>query len=132
MINELWINLPVSDIDRSKAFFKAIGFSLHPSHAESSEMVGLVIGVRKTMVMLFPDSTFKSFANHEITDAQTTTEVLISFDVEKREDVDELALKVVDAGGRTFGGPAEREGIYGLGFIDPDGHRWNAIHINSR
>lgn len=130
-MNEVWINLPVSDIDRSKAFFTAIGFSQHPRHAESREMVGLVMGTRKILVMLFPNSTFKSFTNHEIADTQTATEVLISFDLESRDAVDALAVKVSEAGGRTFGGPGEREGIYGFGFIDPDGHRWNAIHMKN-
>ena len=127
MANEFWINLPVRDLDKSRRFFTTIGFSLHPSYGESSEMAGLVMGEKGVMVMLFPEETFSQFAHNEIADPLRGTEVLFSLDAESREEVDLMAERVVTAGGETFGGPGEKNGMYGFGFTDPDGHRWNVI-----
>ena len=65
----------------------------------------IVIGDHQATVMLFPISTFKNFTKHEIVDTKQATEVLFSIDAESKEEVDEIAKKVVNAGGTIFGEP---------------------------
>jgi uncharacterized protein len=131
MTKELWINLPVKDIARSKEFFTKLGFSFHPRHQDSHEAAGLIIGEKNVMVMLFQETTFKKFTKNEISDTTLATEVLFSIDAESREEVDELIKKVVQAGGIPFSGPDERDGwMYGAGFSDLDGHRWNVLYMD--
>lgn len=56
---------------------------------------------------------------------------MISFDAESREEVDEMAAKVRAAGGTIFGEPGEIRGwMYGFGFADLDGHRWNMVFMD--
>lgn len=131
MTKELWINLPVKDIARTKAFFTALGFSFDPRHGDSNEAAGLIVGEKKMMVMFFTEANFMNFTGHGIADPSKGNEILLSFDAESREEVDELARKVEQAGGILFGKPAEHQGwMYGCGFIDPDGHRWNALFMD--
>jgi predicted lactoylglutathione lyase len=96
-----------------------------------SRAAGLVIGDKNVIVMLFPESTFTKFIRNEITDTKQSTEVLLSIDAESREEVDEMVKKAVKAGGIIFSEPQEVQGwMYGAGFIDLDGHRWNVLFMD--
>ncbi|WP_409177776.1 VOC family protein [Brevibacillus fortis] len=131
MSKELWINLPVKDIDKSKSFFAAIGFSFHPRHENSKDVAGLVIGEKNMLIMLFPEATFQSFTQNELADTKRGTEVLFSIDARSREEVDELVNQVKAAGGTVFSEPREHgPGMYGAGFADLDGHRWNVLYMD--
>jgi len=131
MAKELWINLPVKDVEKSKKFFNAIGFSLNTEHGASDEMACVQLGEKQFNVVLFAENTFKSFTKNELTDTAKSTETLISFDAENAEEVDETARKVFEAGGRIFSEPSEIEGwMYGFAFADLDGHRWNQVFMD--
>jgi predicted lactoylglutathione lyase len=131
MTKELWINLPVKDVNKSKEFFSKLGFSFNPRFTNNNDVAGLMIGDKNIIVMLFPEATFKNFTRTKITDTSESTEVLFSFDAESREEVDELAKKVIDAGGTMLGEPGENQGwMYGCLFADLDGHRWNILYMD--
>lgn len=131
MIKELWLNLPVKDINKTKEFFGKIGFTLNEKHT-GDEMVCFEVGAKKNAVVFFEEEAFKGFTKNEITDTNTGSEVLISFDAESREEVDETARKVFEAGGTIFAEPAEIQGwMYGCAFADLDGHRWNMVYMGS-
>lgn len=127
MVKECWINLPVKDLQKSKAFFHALGFTLNERFSDSEEMAGVVVGHHHVMVMLFPEETFQSFTGNGLTDTQASTEVLVSISVDTQEEVQEMIERVRMAGGRIFSEPGERNGLYGAGFCDVDGHRWNLL-----
>lgn len=77
------------------------------------------------------EEIFKGFTKSEISDTKAGSEVLISFDAESREEVDETAKKVWDAGGKIFSEPAEINGwMYGFAFADLDGHCWNMVFMD--
>ncbi len=81
--------------------------------------------------MLFPENTFKGCTKNELIETRQSTEALFSFDAENREEVDETAGKVFEAGGSIFSQPAEIQGwMYGFAFADLDGHRWNQIFMD--
>lgn len=131
MTKELWINLPVKNVAKSKEFFTKLGFSLNPNAPNPDISACLLIGAKNVVVMLFEEPVFKSFTNHEITNTKQSSEVLISFDAESREEVDEIAKKVKDAGGTVYNGPGDNQGwMYGMGFSDLDGHRWNVLYMD--
>jgi predicted lactoylglutathione lyase len=95
-------------------------------------MVCFEVGAKsKTTVLFFDENTFKGFTNHEISDTKTGSEILVSFNAESRDEVDETARKVFDAGGTIFAEPLEIQGwMYGFAFADPDGHRWNQVFMD--
>jgi predicted lactoylglutathione lyase len=130
MTKGAWVNLPVKDVGKSKEFFGKLGFSFDEKRS-SDEMAVLLIGESKTHVLLFSEKTFKGFTQNELADTGKAIEALISFDAESREEVDEMARKVFDAGGRIYGVPGENQGwMYGCGFADLDGHRWNVLYMD--
>ena len=81
--------------------------------------------------MLFDETAFKSFTNNEIADTKQATEVLLSIDAESKEEVDEMVMKAVNAGGKSNHKPSEMKGwMYGCVFTDLDGHQWNVLYMN--
>ena len=130
MTKEIWINLPVKDVGKSKEFFSKIGFTKEEKH-ETAEMACFKVGEKNMNVLFFTEDKFKGFTKSEISDAKNGSEILISFDAESREEVDEMAKKVWEAGGRIFSEPAEIQGwMYGFAFADLDGHRWNQVFMD--
>lgn len=130
MAKELWINLPVKDVGKSKEFFSKLGLSFDEKHG-GDDMACLVVGEKNFHVLLFAENTFKGFTKNEIPVGGQTTEVLFSIEVESREEVDETAKKVWEAGGTIFSEPEEIQGwMYGCGFADLDGHRWNVMQMD--
>ena len=130
MPKDFWINLPVADVARSRAFFEAIGFGSEGA-GDGAGMGALRLGEKGLMVMLVPHERFAHFAGSAVADAAAGAEVMISFDAASRDEVDALPARVVAAGGTVFAEPTEIEGwMYGAGFADPDGHRWNILHMD--
>src|SRR4051812_10699437 len=105
MIKELWINLPVNDVNKSRDFFTKIGFILNPNYGNSEHSASLFMGNKNIVLMLFNNDTFKGFTSNSVSDTGIGTEVLFSFDAESRAEVDELAKKVEAAGGKLYSKP---------------------------
>jgi predicted lactoylglutathione lyase len=130
MTKQIWLNLPVKDVAKSKAFFSKIGFDFNDEHDTPSSTC-MLVGEGKFVIMLFEEKMFADISQNKVTDAKTSSEMLISIDAESREEVDALAKKVQEAGGNVFATPAENQGwMYGFGFADLDGHRWNSLFMD--
>lgn len=131
MSRELWLNLPVREPERAKAFYTQLGFRLNEQYASQDGSLSLIVGDNQVVLMLFPETTFRTFAGNPIADSRQGTEVLFSLGANSRDEVDEIALKAESAGGTVFSKPGEQGGwMYGCGFADPDGHRWNALYMD--
>ena len=131
MTKDLWINLPVKDVKKSREFFTKIGFTQNAHFPETEQMSSLFVGTKNLVIMLCAELVFQGFTKNNIADAKNATEVLFSFDAESRQEVDELAEKVKTAGGTVWAEPGENQGwMYGFGFSDLDGHRWNVLHMD--
>ena len=130
MANEFWLNLPVKDLNKSKAFFNNIGFTFSDGQGNSPTTAPLLLGRHKIVVMLCEEPTFKSFVNQEISDTTQSCEVLLSVDASSKEEVDAIVEKVLASGGKSNHKPHEMSGfMYGCVFSDLDGHRWNVLHM---
>ena len=130
MTKELWVNPPVKNVKKSKEFFTRIGFTPEEAH-ETAEMTCVKVGEKNIAVLLFAEETLKGFMKNEISDTKAGSEMMISFDAESREEIDETASKVFEAGGEIFSEPQEIQGwMYGFAFADLDGHRWNQVFMD--
>jgi uncharacterized protein len=128
---QLWINLPVKNIEKSKSFFIKIGFELNKEHGQSPVSTCFLVGEKSTAVMLFEESVFEGFSHSKASNTTLGSEMLISFDAERKAEIDNLVAKVKMAGGTVFGEPSDIQGwMYGCGFSDLDGHRWNALFMD--
>ena len=129
---QIWLNLPVKDVLKSRAFYEQLGFSFNPRHDETDTTAQcMIVGENKFVVMLFPEDAIRHFSKNEINDTATTSQFLISIDAESREDLDFLTAKAAAAGGTIYSEPEEIQGwMYGSGFADLDGHRWNILYMD--
>ncbi|MFF2501355.1 VOC family protein [Peribacillus sp. NPDC058075] len=131
MSRELWLNLPVREPERAKAFYTQLGFRLNEQYVSQDGSFSLIVGDNQVVLMLFPESAFRGFAGNAVADSWQGTEVLFSLGANSRDEVDEFALKAERAGGTVFSKAGEKGGwMYGCGFADPDGHRWNALYMD--
>ena len=130
MTKQIWLNLPVKDALKSKEFYSNMGFTFLEERT-TEQSACMLVGETNFVIMLFGEDMFKNFIQHQITDTQQSSEFLISIDAESREEVDMLAQKAKAAGGIVFAEPAENQGwMYGCGFCDLDGHRWNVLYMD--
>ncbi len=105
MPTKLFVNLPVKDLGRSKAFFTELGLAFF---GQAGDMASVIIS-EHTQVMLLTEAAFASYARHGV------------------EQVDALASKAEAAGGSPVGAPRDDGYRYQRGFADLDGHHWEAL-----
>ena len=129
MSKQIFINLPVADLPKSIAFFKALGFS---NNSQFTDDTAACIVVSDTIsVMLTTHVRFRDFTPKAICDTSKAVEVLISLSCESREEVDGLVAKAVAAGGSTYDKPEDFGFMYTHSFVDPDGHGWGLLHMSA-
>jgi predicted lactoylglutathione lyase len=128
MHKQIFVNLAVADLPRSRAFFEALGLSFNPQFS-NDQGACLVVG-ENIFAMLLTREFFKTFIDKEIADARRTTEVLTCLSCDSRAEVDALVAKAVEAGGRAHRQPQDHGFMYGHGFEDLDGHIWELAHMD--
>jgi predicted lactoylglutathione lyase len=120
---QLFVNLPVKDLARSKAFFTDLGLAFY---GMTDDMASVVIS-EHTQVMLLTEPVFATYVNKDVADAAASTEVILVLGVETPGQVDELADKAEAAGASPVGAPRNDGSRYQRGFTDLDGHHWEAL-----
>ena len=129
MSKQIFLNLPVSDLPKSMAFFKALGFTNNPQFTGDD---GACIVISDTIfVMLCTQDKFRDFTPKAICDTSKAVEVLINLSCESREEVDGLVAKALAAGGSTYDKPEDLGFMYSHSFLDPDGHGWGLFHVSA-
>lgn len=126
MKNEIIFNLPVKDLEKSKAFFSALGFSFNPQFS-GEDTAFMVIADGSIHAMLMTEAVFKSLIDKPVAQAREANEVIMCLICDSREEVDSLIHKAVTAGGRTPHPPEDHGFMYDQGFEDIDGHLWNLV-----
>ena len=124
----IFLNLPVRDLAKSRAFFEALGFAFNPQFC--GDGAACVIISDTIFVMLLPHEKFLQFAPKGICDTAIANEVLITLSCESREAVDTMVRKAVSAGGQAHEEPQDHGFMYDHGFLDPDGHAWGVLWMN--
>jgi len=124
----IFVNLPVKDLGRSKAFFGALGFSFNPEFT-SEEGASMIVNDGAS-VMLLREDFFKTFTKREICDTSSHTEAILALSCRTREEVDEIVMKAVAAGGSHALDSSDRGFMYSWSFYDPDGHHWEVVWMD--
>lgn len=128
MSKQIFVNLPVKDLNRSVEFFTKMGFTFNPQF--TNEKATCMIVSENIYVMLLVEEFFKTFIPTEIADAKKSTESIICLSADNREEVDEFMSKAVMAGGTTYKEKQEEVFMYGHGFQDLDGHLWEIMYMD--
>ena len=128
MATKIFVNLPVKDLDRSMAFFKALGYSFNAQFTDAT--AACMVISEDIFTMLLTHAKFKGFTPKPISDATQATEVLLALSCDSRGHVEDLVRKAVSAGGKTYSEPQDHGFMYGHGFQDLDGHIWEVFWMN--
>jgi uncharacterized protein len=130
MAKQIFVNLPVSDLNKTKTFFAKLGFTFNPQY--TNEKAACMIIEKNIFSMLITKPFFKTFTKKEIADAKKTTEVLVALSAGSRKEVDELIKKAVAAGGKEARDPEDHGWMYGRSFEDLDGHIWEVFYADEK
>ncbi|WP_457089621.1 VOC family protein [Microvirga sp. P5_D2] len=125
----IFVNLPVSNLERATAFYEAVGAVKNPQFSDHTAS-GMILS-ETIHVMLLTHEKFSQFTTKKIADSRTTTEVLNCLSADSREEVDGTVAKATAAGGHADPGPKQDYGfMYGRSFEDPDGHIWEIMWMD--
>ena len=127
-VKQIFVNLPVKDLERSIKFFTKVGFTFNPQFT-SEDATCMIIG-ENIFAMLLKEKSFRTFTNKEISDAHKATELITALSVGSREEVDELAGNAIAAGGIAYMEPQDHGWMYLRRFEDPDGHQWEIFFMD--
>jgi predicted lactoylglutathione lyase len=124
----IFVNLPVKDLNRSIDFFTRLGYQFNARFTDATATCMIISDT--IYVMLLTEAKFKMFTPKPISDATQSTEVLVCLSAESRDEVDALIAKAVAAGGTTFKEPQDYGFMYGHGYQDLDGHIWEIMWMD--
>lgn len=120
-MQKIYLNLPVSDLNRSLAFYTAIGFT-ELTEFKDTKSAGLRLG--DITLMILETQRFKDFTSKRVVDAHTEVQAIFSYSVDTRKQVDEVVDKALSLGAIEPSPKEDYPYMYGRSFSDPDGHMW--------
>ena len=129
MAKQIFVNLPVTDLPKAKAFYEAIGAVNNP---QFSDAISACMVLSDTIfVMLLTHEKWAQFTRKPVADAHKASEVMLALSADDRKAVD----AVVDAAGANGGKadinrPQDHGFMYGRSFEDMDGHIWETVFMD--
>ncbi len=127
MIKAIYVNLPVTDLAKTREFWTKLGFTFNEQFS-GDKALALVLGDTIFAMLLLPEF-FQTFTDRPIADG-TTTQVLNAIEVESRQKVDELVSLALANGGSRYKEAEDHGWMYADRFADPDGHQWEVLWMD--
>jgi uncharacterized protein len=127
MINNLFVNLPITNLGRTVEFFGGLGFTFNEQFTDESSTCMIIND--NIFVMLLERDKFEGFIDKPIAD-RSTTEAIMALDCESADEVRELSEKAFELGGRRVNDPQDMGFMFSWGFEDLDGHLWEVFWMN--
>ena len=128
MTRAIFVNLPVTDLAKAKAFYTALGFTINAQFSDDN--TACMVLSEAINVMLLTHARWATFTSRPIPPA-TSSEVLLAISCENREAVDRMNEAAADHGGEADINPTQDLGfLYNRSLADPDGHVWEAVWMD--
>jgi hypothetical protein len=129
MSRMIFVNLPVADLQKSRAFVEALGAVNEPKFTDATAACMKL--ANNIFVMILTHEKFSQFTPRAIADAKAGSEVLLCLSADSRESVDSTIARGVAAGGTADPSPKQDYGVmYGRSLADPDGHIWEIMWMD--
>lgn len=131
MTKMIFLNIPVADVEKSVAFYEALGFAKDVRFSNPGACASMVWSDTITVMVLSHDF-YRSFVPHKaIADAAATSEMILCLSRDSRAEVDSFVEAAIKAGAKADATPADDYGsMYGRNFEDLDGHIINAVWMD--
>ena len=124
---KIWANFGVSDLDRTTKFYQQLGFK---QNGASEQLTSFFFGERDFIIHFFLEDVLTSGMKGTVADTKAGNEIIFTLSADTKEEVDNWAKEVRQAGGTIVSEPeAFGAGYYGFVFADPDGHRFNVFQM---
>ena len=125
----MFVNLPITQLDRSTAFYAALGATKNPKF--SGDTSACMVLSETIHVMLSTHEKYRHFTARPIADAHATSAALIALSVDCRDEVNATVAGAVAAGGQADPNPVQDHGfMFGRSVQDPDGHVWEIFWMD--
>jgi uncharacterized protein len=125
---QIFVNLPVKNLDKSIKFFSRLGFKFNPKFTDKNATCMIIS--KDIYAMLLVENFFKTFIKKKkISDAKKNTEVLIAISLPSNKAVDKMVNMAVKSGGKEVL-KYDHGWMYGRDFEDLDGHIWEIFHMD--
>lgn len=129
MTKQIFINLPVSDLPKAKAFYEAIGAVNNPQFSDDTSACMVLSDT--IFVMLLTHAKWAQFTKKPIADARNASEVMLALGADDRKAVDAVVDAAGAKGGKVDVNPRQDHGfMYGRSFEDVDGHIWEIVFMD--
>ena len=127
---KIWANLAVSDLEQTTAFYNKLGFKPNGPHSKTNALTSFLVGDDDFVMHFFLKDILKPAMKGELADLKNGNEIIFTLSAESKEEVNQWAKEVQNAGGTLVSKPEEfGEGYYGFVFADPDGHKFNVFYM---
>lgn len=130
MHKQIFVNLPVRDLPKSKRFFEALGLGFNAQFT-NDQAACLELG-ENIFAMLLTEDFFKGFTSKTLCDTTKSTEVLLCLSCEDRKEVDAQVARALAAGGTVPREPQDMGFMYSHSFEDLDGHTWELVYMDMK
>lgn len=128
MSKQIFVNLPVRDLEKAKAFYTALGYTINPKFTDAN--AACIVVSEHIFFMLLVHDFFKGFTDKTICDTSTHIEGIFALSTDSREQVDALMDKALAAGARESRAADDYGFMYQRSFTDPDGHAFEVFYMN--
>ena len=129
MPKQLFVNLPVNDLSRAKAFYEAIGAVANPQFSDHTSACMVLSDT--LFVMLLTHDKWAQFTRKPIADAHRASEVMLALSADDRPGVDTIVAAAGTNGGKADVNPPQDHGfMYSRSLEDVDGHVWEIVYMD--
>lgn len=124
----LFVNLPVADVARSRAFFSSLGFRFDALFCDHATVCFEVND--SCRVVLHRAERFAGYAAGMVADPRRAREAVVAVSADSRADVDRCADAALANGGTNLRVAEDLGFMYCRSFCDPDGHAWEVVWMD--
>ena len=124
----IFVNIPVTDVARSRKFYQALGFTINEQFSDPT--AACVVVSDAIFFMILDHGKFQSFASKPLADPAKSTAVLIALSRDSRAEVDGITEAALKAGGREPKPASDLGFMYTRTFEDPDGNVFEPLWMD--
>jgi uncharacterized protein len=129
MASQIFLNLPVKNLDASVAFFTKMGYTFNAQFTNADATCMIVN--EHIFVMLLVKPFFKTFVTKKIADAHKTVQMLVGLSFDSKDDVNKMVDAAIAAGAVEARDPLDHGFMYTRAFNDLDGHIWEMFWMDT-
>lgn len=127
MPTQIFVNMHVKDLAKSKTFFENLGYTFNPQFTD--ENAACLVISDTIYCMLLTTGHMERFVpkGKTIADASKVTETLLALSSESKEAVNTMFDRAIAAGATEARATEDHGFMYGRSFNDLDGHIWEVF-----